>query len=285
MKNILLIGCLGRLGIEISSYVAELSDFRIVAGVDKKSKNLKNKDSKDFKINNKFDSCIFNYDVYSDIKEVLEDKILADVVIDFSHSSALSSTLEYCTQNSVPLILGTTGLSDVDRENIFKASEQIPIFWSVNMSIGIDILTDVCGLIVEKSNNIFDIDIIEKHHSKKIDSPSGTAKMIAESIKSKFESLNFSKFVSSECLVQDSSHETNNNCNSCNNCCRKNDEIRIHSIRAGDIPGEHSVMFSYGDEVLAVSHVANSKKVFAKGAVNIINFITKQLPVHYNNID
>ncbi len=254
MTDILLIGCLGRLGTEIGNCISEFKNYRIIAGIDIKDQDFNTQ----------------NYNVYDNIQKVIDNEILADVVIDFSHPSALAQTLDYCSKNGVPLILGTTGLNNSDKKNISAHSKKIPIFWSVNMSIGINILTSVCGAIAEMSNNIFDIDIIEKHHNKKIDHPSGTAKMIAESMKSKFNMLNSQKTILTE--------------NEAISVPRSNSQIKIHSIRAGNVPGEHSVVFSCEDETLTVSHTASSKKVFAKGAIKVIDFITKQPPGLYNSI-
>lgn len=257
MMNILLIGALGRLGTAISEYISNSDKYKIVAGFD-------------ININNNINNT--KYNIYKDISEIIEENIKPDVVIDFSSPYVLDLTLEFCLKTASPLVLGTTGLDETQKEKILIASKSLPIFWSVNMSFGIKILENICNNIVELSDDIFDIDIIEKHHNKKIDSPSGTAKMIAESLKSKSDIL----YQTNKIVCK------NNNLNL--NKTRDKDEIKIHSIRAGNIIGEHSVIFSSEDEMLTVSHVCNSKKVFARGAIKAADFIINKKTGLYNNI-
>lgn len=252
MTNIILIGCLGRLGIEISNYISTLNDYQIIAGVDIKTDYNKN----------------LEYNIYKNTQEIIDHNIVADVVIDFSHHSALKSTLTYCKQTATPLVIGTTGINDIEKAEIINASKYIPIFWSVNMSIGINILTKVCNYIIDCANNMFEIDIIEKHHNKKLDSPSGTATMIAKSLKSHFEN----KYKIKKNIRDNSNIPTNP---------RDPNDIIIHSIRSGNLVGQHDIVFSCEDETLTISHIANSKKIFAKGAITAANFIITQNPGLY----
>ena len=257
MTNILLVGALGRLGTAISEYVSNSDKHQIIAGLDINKNNIKNN---------------IKYNIYININELIDNNIKSDVVIDFSAPQALDSTLDYCLKTASPLVLGTTGLDEKQKEKIFSTSKSLPIFWSANMSLGIKILENICNNIIELSDNIFDIDIIEKHHSKKLDSPSGTAKMIAQSIKSKSDRL-----YKTNKIIFDNN---NNNLNK----TRDKDEIRIFSIRAGNITGQHSVLFNSEDEILTVSHVCNSKKVFARGAIKAADFIINKKSGLYNNI-
>lgn len=253
MVNILLIGCLGRIGREISKYVLKLDRYQIIAGIDKnQSKNLSP-----------------GYDIYDNFKEIIEKNIKADVAIDFSNPNLVNQTLEFCKETATPLVLGTTGICKEDETNIKEASKTIPIFWTPNVSIGINLLVAACKNIIKASDDIFDIDIIEKHHNKKVDSPSGTANMIANIIKR----LSEEKYITKKTI-------TTNNFDF--NKIRNKDEIRIYSLRSGNMTGEHSVIFSYGDETLTISHSAMSKEIFAKGAIQAANFIINQKPNLYN---
>ena len=252
MVNILLTGCLGRLGTEISEYINELDNYKIIAGLDIKENYLKNQP----------------YKIYNCVEDVIENNVICDVVIDFSNTSALKSSLNYCLQTVTPLVLGTTDISEKDKEILVQASKKIPIFWSVNMSIGINLLTHLCNKLINSANDICEIDIIEHHHNAKVDAPSGTASLIANLIKSKSDSL-----YNSQKIVSNNSFNLNEP--------RGKNEIRVHSIRAGNITGQNDVIFNIGDEVLTLSHTSFSKKIFAKGAVNAVDFILKQKPGLY----
>ena len=240
------------MGIEISNYVKTLRDYKIIAGIDKKQDINK----------------ILNYKVYNNIKEMIDNNIIADVVIDFSHPSALGMALEISKTIAAPLVLGTTGIDDLKKREIIKTSKLIPVFWSANMALGVNILANVCKYIVNESNDAFEIDIIEKHHNKKIDSPSGTANMIAGVIKRESK-----KIYGAEKIIISDNYKLDEE--------RNKEEIRIYSLRSGNISGEHTVMFTSEDEILTVSHVASSKTVFAKGAIRAVNYIIRKKPGLY----
>ena len=255
MVNVLLVGCLGRLGLEISNYISELENYNVVAGVDIAKDGAQ----------------IFNnkYKIYKNIQDVDCGDVIADVVIDFSNKSALSSTLNYCEKTNTPLVLGTTGIGPEGKAEIIEIAKKVPIFWAYNMSVGVNVLIKLCALVMEQCGDIFEVDIIEKHHSKKLDAPSGTATMIADLIKLKSKEL----YNQEKTIIYD---------RHCLNTTRGKNEIGINSIRAGNIVGEHSVMFTYGDEVLTLSHTSNSKKVFAQGAIKAANFILNKKGGIYN---
>lgn len=157
-----------------------------------------------------------------------------DVIIDFSNPVNIDFLIEYALKKKSALLICTTGYSDEQKNKMLEAGKTIPILLSSNTSTGINIIRKMLKLI---SNDLkgFDIDIIEKHHSKKADSPSGTAKTLAEDIKD----------------------------------ATGRDKIEMHSLRAGTVPGEHQVIFSGVDEVIEIKHTAFSKKVFARGALDI----------------
>ena len=200
------------------------------------------------------------YTKMSDIKEN------ADIIIDFSHHSAINNVLDYATKTKTPLVIATTGFNDDELEKIQDASTIIPIFHSSNMSLGVNVLVKLVKE-AAKSLNGFDIEIIEKHHNKKLDSPSGTAVMIANGIK---EVLNNSEFIYGRYGRSEK---------------RSSNEVGIHAIRGGTIVGEHTTIFAGHDEIVEIKHTAQSKDIFAKGAIAAAKFLVNKQAGYYNMND
>lgn len=246
MTKIILNGCNGKMGLAVSRLVAERNDCEIVAGVDLRTDIQR------------------EFPVFGNINEVKE----GDVIIDFSHPSCLGSLLEYAVTTKTPIVVATTGLSDADIENVKSASKAVPVFFTFNMSLGINLLVELSKTASKVLGDRFDIEIIEKHHNQKIDAPSGTAIMLANAI----NEVNDGKYV----------YEYNRQAKR-----EKRDakEIGIHAIRGGNIVGEHEVIFAGHDEVISLSHSAGSKEVFAAGAVNAAVFISGNKPGLYDMKD
>lgn len=246
MTKIILNGCNGKMGLAVSRLVDERDDCEIVAGVDLRTD-----------IQRKFP-------VFSNIKDVNG----GDVIIDFSHPSCLPDLLEYSVTTKTPIVVATTGLSDADIENVKAAAKAVPVFFTFNMSLGINLLVELSKTASKVLGDRFDIEIIEKHHNQKIDAPSGTAIMLANAI----NEVNDGKYV----------YEYNRQAKR-----EKRDakEIGIHAIRGGNIVGEHEVIFAGHDEVISLSHSAGSKEVFAAGAVNAAIFISNVKPGLYDMKD
>lgn len=183
----------------------------------------------------------------------IDEKI--DVVIDFSHFSKLDELIEHCTLRNYPLVIATTGYTGATLEKIINSSKTIPILLSSNTSLGVNALNSLLKKLVPKLEDSFDIEIVEKHHNKKIDSPSGTAitllETIQNSLKEKYTVVNGRKGVAK----------------------RDFKEIGMHSIRGGTIVGEHSIIFAGEDEIIEVTHKALSKKIFAVGALKCAEFL------------
>ena len=179
-----------------------------------------------------------------------------DVIIDFSHYSRLNSLLDYSKEKRIPLVIATTGYSNEILKKIKEAAREIPVLLSSNMSLGVSLLNDILERIVPVLYGNYDIEVIEKHHNKKVDAPSGTAKMIANAINKEL----------------DDSMEFNYG-RSGNDAKRKEKEIGIHAIRGGTIPGEHTVIFAGLDEIVEIKHTALSKKVFAQGSIKAAQYI------------
>ena len=197
------------------------------------------------------------YHKMSDVEES------ADVIIDFSHHSTIDDTLSYAIKTKTPIVIATTGFNDEELEKIKESSDIIPIFHSSNMSLGVNVLVKLVKE-AAKSLNGFDIEIIEKHHNKKLDAPSGTAVMIANSVK---EVLPDSEYIYGRHGRSDK---------------RSSNEIGIHAIRGGTIVGEHTTIFAGHDEVVEIKHSAQSKDIFAKGAIAAAKFLVKQEAGYYN---
>ena len=223
-------GCNGHMGQTITRIVSETDNAEIVAGVDK------------------FQGRENTYPVYDDITKCTEE---ADVVIDFSAAAALESLLIYGKKTGIPLVLCTTGYTDEQKAAIDKASEEIPILRSANMSLGVNV---IAKLLTEAAKQLapagFDIEIVEKHHNLKKDAPSGTALYLADAVNAGADD----RFT----YVYDRSSRSE---------ARPKGEIGISAVRGGNIPGDHDVIFAGEDEVITFSHRAYSKAVFAKGAV------------------
>ncbi len=191
----------------------------------------------------------------------------ADVVFDFSHPSAIPAIVEYCKKNGARLIMGTTGLSEDDFSLLRSASAVIPIFYSGNMSLGVSLQIELIKKAASMLGDEFDIEIIERHHRKKLDSPSGTALMLANALNEKFNdphTLQFGRHGASR---------------------RRKYEIGVHSIRGGTITGEHDVEFYGTDEAISISHKAYSRRIFALGALRAAQFMLHQEPGLYDMRD
>ena len=227
MTKILLCGCQGFMGKTITELANQRENIKIVAGVD-----IRN-------------DLTTDYPIYSKIADVNEK---ADVIIDFSHPSLLLDILDYSEKYNTPAVLATTGYSESDINTIKKYSDVVPLFFTYNMSLGINLITELSVKAKAFLGDTFDIEIIEKHHNKKIDSPSGTAIMLANAL-----SEDDTQYVYDRHSVKKA---------------RSKNEIGISSIRGGTIVGEHSVIFAGNDEIVEIKHTAFSKKVFATGALN-----------------
>jgi 4-hydroxy-tetrahydrodipicolinate reductase len=248
LVNVILHGCNGKMGRVVTKLIESDPEMNLVAGIDE------NKD----KYTNSFP-------VYADPFSCKEK---ADVLIDFSHYSALPNLLKYCLDNKLPLVIATTGLNEENIESLEKASQSIPIFRTANMSLGVNVVTDLAKKAAHVLSDAFDIEIIEKHHNKKVDSPSGTAYLIADAIKEVFNG---------EKSYVYGRHGKNDK--------RNTTDIGIHAVRGGSIVGEHTVIFAGPDEIIEIKHTALSKDIFALGAIRAAKFLMHQQNGLYNMND
>ena len=236
MTKIIMNGCNGKMGQVITRLVSEDNECEIVAGFD---------------VN---DSIENTYPVFTNPDEFTGD---ADVIIDFSHPSALTTVLNYCKKRKLPVILATTGYTDEQKKEFTEASKEIPVFFSANMSLGINLIIALAKKATKLLEGNFDIEIVERHHNQKIDAPSGTALAIADAID---ETLSYpAEYVYDRHAVRRQ---------------RKPTEIGIHAVRGGTIVGDHEVIFAGTDEVIELKHSAHSKEVFAVGAIKAAKFMS-----------
>ncbi len=248
MIKLILHGCNGKMGQTVVGAADANPDIRIVAGIDKYCGN----NSNPFPV----------YERFSDMTEQ------GDVILDFSSPSALPDLLEYAGKGKTPLVIATTGLSDRDMQQIRQASKEIAIFQAANMALGVNLMYELVNQTASVLGERFDIEIIEKHHNQKVDSPSGTACSLAEAANKAF--LNSRHYVYGRHSKSDK---------------RSKDEIGIHSIRGGTIAGEHSVLFAGPDETLEITHQAQSKQIFALGALTAVQYLADKKTGLYNMKD
>lgn len=234
MTRIILCGANGKMGKVIQSVVSARENCEIIAGVD-------------------FNTESSTFPVYKTIAEVTEE---ADVIIDFSNPALLESLLDYSINKNIPVVIATTGYDENQKKMIESASKKAPVFFTYNMSIGINLLANLAKKAVSILGDDFDIEIVEKHHNQKIDAPSGTALMLADAICEEIEKpMNYE-------YDRHSKREK-----------RTKNEIGLHAIRGGTIVGEHDIIFAGRDEIITLSHSARSKEIFAVGAVNAAVFM------------
>ena len=236
MLKIIVSGCNGHMGQSVVNLCSGMEDVEIPCGFNRTpvEKN--------------------GFPVYSNPSEYAGD---ADVVIDFSNPANLSDLLAFCVERSIPAVLCTTGYSDAQLKEIDEAAKKVPLFKSGNMSLGINLMMRLVRKAAAVLGGNFDVEILERHHNRKLDAPSGTALMLADAAA---EGLPYNpEYVYERRSVRQK---------------RRREEIGISSMRGGTIVGEHEVMFAGPDEVFTLEHRALSRDVFANGAIAAAKYIS-----------
>ena len=246
MTKVIITGCSGKMGASLINAAASREDIEIVGGIDIVEP-----------VNAKFEYA----------KTFSELKCDADVIVDFSNPAVLDSMLAYAVEKNIPVVICTTGYSEEQKKKIFAASEKIAVFYSGNMSLGINLIIELAKKAAAVFGDSFDVEIVEQHHNQKLDAPSGTALMIADAISE----------VKTDAEYVYDRHSYRKK--------RDKKEIGIHSVRGGNIVGEHEVIFAGQDEVLTISHSARSKAVFAVGALNAAVYLKNKTAGMYNMTD
>ena len=242
MLNVFVNGCNGKMGNVVCSLVEENENMQVIGGFDK----VRYSDSK--------------FPIFAEVKNI---DVKPDVIIDFSLPIATLNILDYAKTNQIPMVIATTGFTDEETKMIEEASKTIPIFKSANMSFDIMLMKKVVSWLAPLLKNT-DIEIIEAHHNRKVDSPSGTAQMLADSINESLGNMLHCEY------NRHDKHEK-----------RDKNEIGMSSIRGGNIVGEHSVQFIGNFETFEIKHTSYSRNVFAEGALRAAEFIVNQQPGIY----
>lgn len=247
--RIILSGASGRLCSVIASLCEGREDCRVVCGVDVMGGNA-------------------SFPIYDSFGKVAEE---TDVLIDCSHHSAVPAIVEYIKRTGTPAVICTTGHTDEEELMLREASETVPVLKSRNMSLGINLLAELVNRAAAVLGEDFDIEILEAHHRNKLDAPSGTALMLADAARAARDESG----IDSEYLYDRSSRRQ----------ARDSSEIGISSIRGGTIVGEHSVIFAGKNEVITLSHSAESRDLFAVGAIRAALYIADKKNGFYTMAD
>ena len=246
-------GCNGRMGKTLLSLILENSKYEIATATCLPNENEIGVDIGLFlgknKINKKIKAeplCLFKN---------------SDVLIDFTAPEATMFHAKHCYDNNMSLVIGTTGLSDIQEKELLSFSKKIPIVYSANFSVGVTLLSKLVSNATKTLGIGWDIEVLEMHHKQKVDSPSGTALLLGKSAAdSRQQKLSNIKSVSRDGLVGK----------------RKEDEIGFAVLRGGDVVGEHSVFFFNSGERIELTHKATDRSIFASGALRASYLLTSQ---------
>jgi len=257
MIRIVISGAAGRMGRAIIALAREDPDFKIVGAIEAKGHPDLGKDAGTV-------GGVSPLDVQlsGDLAQVIAD---ADVVVDFSEKGNSLACVDIARQAGKAMVIGTTGFSDEEIARVKEAAQEIPIAWSPNMSVGVNLLFQIAEETARKLKG-YDVEIIEIHHNKKKDAPSGTAKKLAQVVADATGSdISRDAVYGRQGMVGE----------------RKPEEIGVHAARAGDIVGEHTVIFAGSGERVELTHRAHSRNTFASGALRAARFVAKAPPGFY----
>ena len=232
--RIILCGACGKMGGNVLSLLENDPEAVAVCGVDLYPKEI-------------------GIPVYKSFTEIKEE---ADVIIDFSSPVNLQERLEYAKAHKLGIVLASTGFTAEDLKLVEEYSNSVAIFKTANLSLGVNLMQALIKTAAEVLGDAYDVEIIERHHNLKKDSPSGTALMLADTINEAFD--NQKRIVNGRDGIVGA---------------REKSEIGMHAVRGGTIVGEHEVMFAGEDEIITISHSARSKRVFAVGAIRAAKFL------------
>ena len=242
MIKIFLFGASGKMGNAVISGAKSSGKYEITGGYDVKP--------------------AADVPTFSDVKKV---NVPFDAIIDFSRPETLDAVIELAESRRCPAVLCTTGYDDKALAKINELANKVPVFKSGNMSIGMNVLINLAEQATKKLWDSADVEIVEAHHNRKVDAPSGTAKMIADAVnKAADKKANF-------VYGREGA-----------DCKRKKGDVGIHAIRGGTIVGEHEIMFCLNDEIVTIKHTALSRNIFAEGALKATEFSVGKPPALYD---
>lgn len=245
--KIILNGCNGRMGKVLQTQIAATDGLTVVAGIDRMTDPAS------------------DFPQFTSLAACTE---AADVVIDFSHYAGLPALLTDAVKKGLPTVVATTGLQKEQLAQLSETAKEIPIFFSANMSLGINVLIKALQTVSGALEDSFNIEIIEKHHNQKKDAPSGTALLLADSI--------------NDVLLAKKDYVFGRHGSDLENPLQ---ELGIHAVRGGTIPGEHTVLFAGLDEVIEFKHTALSRDIFANGAIKAAQYLVQQPAGLYSMAD
>lgn len=244
--KILISGALGHMGRAVAAQ-ASADGIEIVAGVDALQGDCSF-------------PCHTSFDALPDCSGA--------VIVDFSRPEALTSLLAYAVKNHLPVVLATTGYTPEQEQEVDQAARQIPVFRSANMSVGVALLRHLCQEAAKVLGETFDVEIVEAHHNRKVDAPSGTALLLFDAIKDAYDEPRYAQLGRGG-----------------RNCKRQHNEIGIHALRGGTVTGEHEVCFFGPAERIRLSHSAEDRSVFASGALKAAAYLQGKAPGRYTMDD
>ncbi len=253
MIRVIISGAMGRMGKMIGGLVQAADDMELVAGIERKEvvDSVKTWNGTDIPL-------------YASLEEAIDK---GDVVIEFTNPETTVEHAKIAKEHKKPMVIGTTGLSDEDKKVIEDASKSAPIVLSPNMSTGVNILFKLVDIVARILGDEYDTEIVEMHHHHKKDAPSGTAKKLGEIIAEAWgKNLDDVGVYGRSGFVGE----------------RKKGELGILAVRAGDIVGDHTVIFAGPGERLELTHRAHSREAFANGALTAARFVVKQEPGLYS---
>lgn len=237
MLKIILSGANGKMGRVLQEMIAAQADLTVVAGVDREAFSA-------------------DFPTFTSINEV---DVVADVMIDFSHYTAVPDVLNFAVAKKMPVVVATTGLDDATKALLQEASQKTAVFFSANMSLGINLLAKAIREITPLLEDDFNIEIVEKHHNMKKDAPSGTALLLADAV--------------NDAVVDKKKYIYGRHGNDLTNPLS---ELGIHAVRGGTIAGEHTVIYAGPDEIIELNHFAISRNIFANGALKAAKYIAEK---------
>ena len=244
--KILISGALGHMGRAVAAQ-ASADGIEIVAGVDALQGDCSF-------------PCHTSFDALPDCSGA--------VIVDFSRPEALTSLLAYAVKNHLPVVLATTGYTPEQEQEVDQAARQIPVFRSANMSVGVALLRHLCQEAAKVLGETFDVEIVEAHHNRKVDAPSGTALLLFDAIKDAYDEPRYAQLGRGG-----------------RSCKRQHNEIGIHALRGGTVTGEHEVCFFGPAERIRLSHSAEDRSVFASGALKAAAYLQGKAPGRYTMED
>ena len=253
MTRIAICGALGRMGTTIANLVNEADDLTFVGGVDINAGTL-------------LGAPVVPS---SEIRTFLSEE-KPDVLIDFTIPASTEKWLAHCRENKIPMVIGTTGLSETQTQAVRDAAADIPVLHAANMSLAMNLLFQLVARVAQSLDDNYDIEIVETHHRFKRDAPSGTALELARQIAAA------KPWPFPDCLIHGREGKEN---------LRQPHTIGMHAIRAGDTVGIHQCIFSCLGETLELKHTAHTRDTFVRGALYAARFLARQPKGFYSMCD